>query len=53
VHNRQDGRIGAGTVFECFHGNSKPTTQTVLEWRPFDLIVTLNTTPSPAQRLFR
>ena len=47
VHNRQDGRVGAGTVFECFHGNRKPTTQTVLEWRPFDLIVTLNTTPVP------
>ena len=47
VHNRQDGRVGSGTVFECFHGNGKPTTQTVLEWHPFKLIVTQDTTPIP------
>ena len=47
VHNRQDGRVGSGTVFECFHGNGKPTTQTVLEWHPFELIVTQDTTPIP------
>ena len=47
VHNRQDGRVGSGTVFECFQGNGKPTTQTVLEWHPFELIVTQDTTPIP------
>ena len=47
VHNRQGGRVGAGTVFECFHDKGKPSTQTVLEWQPFDLIVTQDTTPVP------
>ena len=47
VHNRQEGRVGAGTVFECFHGSRKPTTQTVLEWHPFDVTVTQDTTPFP------
>ena len=47
VRNRQGGRVGTGTVFECFHGNRKPTTQTVLEWHPFDLIVSQDTTPFP------
>lgn len=47
VHNRQEGRVGSGTVFECFHGKGKPTMQTVLEWQPFGLIVTQDTTPVP------
>ena len=47
VHKRQDGRVGSGTVFECFHGKGKPTMQTVLEWHPFDLMVTQDSTPVP------
>jgi uncharacterized protein YndB with AHSA1/START domain len=47
VHNRQGGRVGTGTVYECFHGSGKPTTQTVLEWQPFERMVTQTTTPVP------
>ena len=47
VHKRQDGRVGSGTVFECFHGKGKPTMQTVIEWHPFDLMVTQDSTPVP------
>lgn len=40
-----DGRLGEASTFVCYHGNST-TSQTVLEWRPFERIVTRDR-PSP------
>lgn len=33
-----DGRIGAGSSFQCFHGD-RQVRQLVLEWRPFERII--------------
>ncbi|NNC42385.1 MAG: DUF2652 domain-containing protein, partial [Acidimicrobiia bacterium] len=43
--NRKDGRIASGSVYECFHGNNRVTTQTILDWHPFQQITTEDTTP--------
>lgn len=43
THNRRSGRVGIGTVYECFHLDNTVSTNTVLEWRPFKRIVTENT----------
>ena len=42
THQRRNGRVGPGTVYECFHGGNSVTTNTVLEWQPFTRIVTEN-----------
>lgn len=34
-----DGRIGEGSTFRCFHGD-REVQQLILEWRPFERIVT-------------
>ncbi len=47
VLHRQQGRIAPGSAFECFHGDGRMTTQTVLEWRPFEQMTTEDTTPVP------
>jgi uncharacterized protein YndB with AHSA1/START domain len=48
THQRRNGRVGPGTVYECFHGGNSVSTNTVLEWQPFTRIVTDN---SPTRRL--
>jgi uncharacterized protein YndB with AHSA1/START domain len=40
THERRNGRVGPGTVYECFHGENSVSTHTVLEWQPFTRIVT-------------
>ncbi|GAB4578217.1 MAG: hypothetical protein Fur0022_09510 [Anaerolineales bacterium] len=47
ILHRQHGRIVPGSAFQCFHGNGRITTQTVLEWRPFEQMTTQDTTPVP------
>jgi hypothetical protein len=47
VLHRQHGRIVPGSAFQCFHGDGRVTTQTVLEWRPFEQMTTQDTTPVP------
>jgi hypothetical protein len=47
ILHRQRGRIAPGSQFQCFHGNGRITTQTVLEWRPFEQMTTEDTTPVP------
>ena len=47
VLHRQHGRIVPGSAFQCFHGDGRITTQTVLEWRPFEQMTTEDTTPVP------
>ncbi len=40
---RRNGRVGPGTVYECFHMDNSVSTNMVLEWQPFSRIVTENT----------
>lgn len=44
---RQGGRIAEGSVYTCYHGKSTVTTQTVLDLKAMDRIVTHDTTPIP------
>ncbi len=46
INNRHDGRIAPGTEIHCDHGN-RITRQRILTWRPFDLMVSEDTTPVP------
>jgi uncharacterized protein YndB with AHSA1/START domain len=39
THERNNGRVGPGTVYECFHGGNSVSTHTILEWEPFRRIV--------------
>jgi uncharacterized protein YndB with AHSA1/START domain len=43
THDRRNGKVGLGTVYECFHMDNSTSTNTVLEWQPFSRIVTENT----------
>jgi uncharacterized protein YndB with AHSA1/START domain len=51
THERRNGRVGAGTVYECFHLDNTVSTNTVLEWQPFSRIVTDNTATSRSNLL--
>lgn len=46
VGQRQDGRIAPGTEIHCDHGDHV-TRQRIVTWRPFDLMVSEDTTPVP------
>lgn len=37
------GRIGPDATYVCYHGGGATTSETILEWRPFERIVTLDT----------
>lgn len=47
ILHRQNGRIAPGSAFQCFHGDGRITTQTILEWRPFEQMTTEDNTPVP------
>ena len=38
-------------MYTCYHGTGIVSTQTVLAWRPFDHMVTEDTTPIPGARI--
>ena len=46
IAQKQNGRIVPGTEIHCDHGN-RVTRQRILTWRPFDLMVSEDTTPVP------
>lgn len=46
--NKAGGRTAPGSTYQCFHGN-KAVPQTILEWRPFELIVTREVAPIPIE----
>lgn len=46
ITDRKDGRIGVGSVYQCYHGN-RLTLQTILEWEPFTKVVTEDVMPKP------
>lgn len=47
IEGRNDGRVGEGSVYRCYHGKGKPTSQTVLDWHPLQQMATEDTTPVP------
>ncbi len=46
VGNRREGRIAPGTEIHCDHGN-RVTRQRILTWRPFEMMLSEDTTPVP------
>jgi hypothetical protein len=48
ILDRRDGRIGPGSVYQCYHG-SRVFPQVVLEWRPFDRVVVQQMLPLPGR----
>ena len=46
VIDRKGGRIGEGSVYQCYHGDQL-IPQIVVEWRPFERIVIKQTSPVP------
>ena len=46
VFNRRHGRVAPGTVFHCYHGQ-KLTTETIVEWHPFEQLTTEDFPPTP------
>lgn len=46
ITDRVGGRVGVGTVYQCYHGN-RVTPQTILEWKPFTKVVTEDMLPKP------
>jgi uncharacterized protein YndB with AHSA1/START domain len=51
THERRNGRVGLGTVYECFHLDNSVTTNTILEWVPFSRIVA-DATAGPSSHFF-
>ena len=39
ILDRRDGRVTEGSIYQCFHGK-RVVAQTILEWLPFELMVT-------------
>jgi hypothetical protein len=46
ITDRVGGRVGVGSVYQCYHGN-RVTPQTILEWEPFTKVVTKDILPKP------
>jgi hypothetical protein len=51
VNNREGGRIVSGSVYHCFHGK-QVIPQTVIEWQPFERIVTKDRLPVPLMEIY-
>jgi uncharacterized protein YndB with AHSA1/START domain len=51
AHQKRNGRIGEGSVYECFHMDDSISTNTILEWQPFSRIVSRNTAARSSQFL--
>jgi len=51
VVNRDGGRITSGSVYHCFHGK-QVVPQTVLEWQPFERVITKDRLPVPLMEIF-
>lgn len=46
ILGREHGRIDAGSAYHCYHGD-RLVNQTVLEWQPFEHMLTEDTMPVP------
>lgn len=51
VENKQDGLIGSGSVYLCYHGK-KQVSQVVREWQPFERILVQTRPPMPGRPVF-
>lgn len=49
VAGRKNGRVGAGSTYQCYHGKMT-VTQLVMEWRPFERVVLQQLAPIPGRR---
>jgi uncharacterized protein YndB with AHSA1/START domain len=38
IVERKAGRVDAGSIYECFHGDGSKVSQVVIEWHPFQLM---------------
>lgn len=47
VLNRRNGRTSVGSQFHCYHADGRVTIQTIVDWHPFQQMVTEDTTPVP------
>jgi uncharacterized protein YndB with AHSA1/START domain len=51
LHGRVRGRIVPGSVYHCFHGD-RMVTETILEWQPFERIITQDLIPIPVPNTY-
>jgi uncharacterized protein YndB with AHSA1/START domain len=51
LEHRAEGRIAPGSVYTCYHGD-KVVPQLILEWTPFERVVTQDRIPIPVQNTF-
>jgi hypothetical protein len=51
VINTQNGRLGPGSAYHCFHKDGSVSTQTILEWLPLEQLTTEDTSPVQAATL--
>lgn len=49
VMDRKNDRVGAGSTYQCYHGNMI-VTQLVMEWLPFERVVLQQMAPIPGRR---
>lgn len=49
VVDRKNGRVGAGSTYQCYHGKMT-VTQLVMEWLPFERVVLQQLIPIPGRR---
>ena len=49
VLDRKEGRVAAGSTYQCYHGRMI-VTQLVLDWLPFDRVVLQQLIPMPGRR---
>jgi hypothetical protein len=48
ILNRKEGRVGLGSVYQCYHGR-QVVSQVVVEWRPFERLVLRTSLPFPGK----
>lgn len=51
LEHRSEGRIAPGSVYTCYHGD-KVVPQMILEWTPFERVVTQDRIPIPVANTF-
>lgn len=44
---KQHGRVTTGSGYTCYHGENEATDLTILEWQPFERLLTISLLPMP------
>jgi uncharacterized protein YndB with AHSA1/START domain len=47
IEQRSKGRVGVGSVYQCYHGDGTVLPQTILTWQPFERVVIQFEVPMP------